>query len=263
MLQTLATLTLFSLSVVTATAAETPDVRAAQAQMLMRINPLLDGYEIRIIPFPNKWHLEGAVSNAIEADLARELAELMASADTEIVMELELDAPMAAASGQLIGELRDRTTKARLRQRLRWQTRNQPLDVKMEVEKGVVRLHGQVGNAATKDRLAAMAASTLGVDEVFNYISVDPALIPKEREAEERAKAEENADDWIAPRLLRLLASDTRVNARAIDMAVESGRVILSGSVSSVAERNVAESLAEYIPGVREVDSHLVIERQL
>ncbi len=69
-------LILFSLPVVTATAAETPAVRAAQAQMLMRINPLLDGYEIRIIPFPNKWHLEGAVSNAIEADLARKLAEL-------------------------------------------------------------------------------------------------------------------------------------------------------------------------------------------
>ncbi len=263
MSQIMATLTLFSLFIATATGAEAPNVRAAQAQVLMRINPLLDGYDIRLVPFLDKWRLEGQVSNAIESDLARELAELMASADTEIVMALEQDAPMPTESGQLIGALRDRTTAARLRERLRWQTRNRALDVNAEVEKGVVRLRGQVGSAATKDRLAAMAASTLGVDEVFNYISVDPALIPKEREAEASAKAEKKDAAWVAARLHRLLASETRVNARTINASVENGRVVLSGSVSSVVERNVAESLAEYIPGVQKVDSHLVIERRL
>ncbi|WPL18915.1 periplasmic protein [Thiorhodovibrio winogradskyi] len=263
LIQTLAGVVLLALLVATATSAEAPDVRAAQAQMLMRINPLLDGYEIRVIPFPNKWRLEGAVANAIEADLARELAELMAKDDTKIVDALDRDAAIPEDSGTLIDDVSDRTTAARLRQRLRWQTRNSPLDVSVEVDKGMARLHGQVGAASTKDRLAAMAVSTLGVDEVFNYISVDPALIPKEREAQRRAEAEKVEDAWIQARLHLLMTSDTRVNARAIDMAVENGQVILSGSVTSVAERNVAESLAKYMPGVQELDSHLVIERQL
>lgn len=259
--QALASVVLSALLIATVTGAEMPGIRASQAQMLMRINPLLDGYEIRVIPFPDKWRLEGAVANAIEADLARELAKLMATDETKIVDALERDAAMAADERTLRDDIRDRTTAARLRQRLRWQTRNSPLDVSVEVDKGMVRLHGQVGTTATKDRLAAMAASTIGVDEVFSYMSVDPALIPKEREAQRRAETENAEDAWIQARLRRLLASDTRVNARAIDMAVENGRVTLSGSVSSVAERNVAETLAEYTPGVRELDSRLVIDR--
>ena len=41
------------------------------------------------------------------------------------------------------------------------------------------------------------------------------------------------------------------------------GKVILSGTVTSSAERSVAESLAERVPGVAAVDSRLIIERPL
>lgn len=236
---------------------------AAKAQVLIDMNPLLGGYAIDVQAGDAGLRLDGAVANEIEANLATQLARLIAGHDAEVETALDLEAPMPEANSGLITEVQDRTTAARLKQRLRWQVSNLSLDVQVEVERGVVRLRGQVGTSATKDRIAAMAESTEGVDEVFNYISVDPSLITGERERQGRAEQEERGDDWISSRLRALLQSDTTVNDRAIEIKVSEGVVTLSGSVTSAAERSVAETIAGDIPGVREVDSRLIIERLL
>jgi osmotically-inducible protein OsmY len=62
---------------------------------------------------------------------------------------------------------------------------------------------------------------------------------------------------------LRLLRFDTTVNAHSIEVEALEGKVILSGTVTSSAERGVAEALAERVPGVTAVDSRLIIERPL
>ena len=73
----------------------------------------------------------------------------------------------------------------------------------------------------------------------------------------------EREDDWISSRLQALLQADTTVNDRAIEIKVREGEVTLSGSVTSSAERSVAETIAGDMPGVRKVDSRLIIERLL
>ena len=236
---------------------------AAKAQMLIDMNPLLGGYAIEVRSSDEGLRLEGAVANEIDATLATQLARLVVGDGTEVESALSLEASMPEANSGLITEVQDRTTAARLQQRLRWQVRNIPLDVRVEVDRGVVRLHGQVGASATKDRIAAMAASTGGVDQVFNYISVDPGLITGEREQQGRAEQLEREDDWISSRLQALLQADTTVNDRAIEIKVREGEVTLSGSVTSSAERSVAETIAGDMPGVRKVDSRLIIERLL
>ena len=236
---------------------------AAKAQVLIDMNPLLGGYVIDVQASDAGLRLDGAVANEIEVKLATQLARLVVGADAEIESALTLEAPMPEMNSGLITEVQDRTTTARLQQRLRWQVSNISMDVQAEVERGVVRLYGQVGTSATKDRIAAMAASTEGVNEVFNYISVDPGLIAGEREQQGRAEQEERADDWISSRLRALLQSDTTVNDRAIEIKVRDAEVTLSGSVTSSAERSIAERIAGDIPGVREVDSRLIIERLL
>ena len=70
-----------------------------------------------------------------------------------------------------------------------------------------------------------------------------------------------HSDRWISSRLLRLLRFDTTVNAHSIAVKALTGKVILSGAVTSSAERSVAETLARRLPGVTEVDSRLIIER--
>ncbi|WP_462320514.1 BON domain-containing protein [Halochromatium sp.] len=258
-----ATLLLCMISLPSTVASAATSETAAKAQMLIDMNPLLAGYAIEVQASDAGLRLDGAVANAIEAELATELAQLIAGDEAEIDSALSLEAPMPEASSSLLTQVQDRTTAARLQQRLRWQVSNIPMDVRVEVERGVVRLNGQVGTSATKDRIAAMAESTEGVNEVFNYISVDPALIAGERERQGRAEQQERADDWIKNRLRALLQSDTTVNDRAIEIKVREGVVTLSGSVTSAAERSVAETIASEIPGVREVDSRLIIERLL
>lgn len=236
---------------------------AAKVQVLIDVNPLLGGYSIRARPTERGVRLEGAIANEIEGTLAEELARLIVGEQAEVDTALRMDASMPEEEDGLIIRIQDRTTVARLQQRLRWQVRNIPLDIQVEVERGVARLHGEVGAAATKDRIAAMAESTEGVGEVFNYISVDPGLIASEREQQGRAEQLTREDGWIMSRLRALLKADTTVNDRAIDIKVQDAVVMLSGSVTSSAERSVAETIAGDVPGVREVDSRLIIERLL
>ncbi|WP_295881564.1 BON domain-containing protein [uncultured Thiohalocapsa sp.] len=233
---------------------------ATRAQTLIDLNPILSGYAIQVRPSDTGLRLEGSVADAAEQQLAQALAVLVADG-AEIDNALGLDAELPDTPGPLFGADEDATIATRLRQTLDWQKDTAGLGIELEVNRGEVRLNGQVGTTGTKDRVAALAATTEGVDAVFNYISVDPANIPAIREQQAQLADAERADAWIASRLRRLLQFDTTVNAHSIEVEARDGTAILSGAVTSSAERNVAEGLAANLPGVREVDSRLVIER--
>jgi len=231
-----------------------------RAQTLIETNSLLSGYDIRVVGGDGRLRLEGAVGDPADRRLAEALTARVADG-AEVVNELSLEAELPDAPGSLYVAEQDLTTAARLRQTLRWQKDTAGLGIELEVNRGAVRLNGEAGTTATKDRVAALAATTEGVDEVFNYISVDPGQIPAIRERQAELAAEEHPDAWIASRLRRLLTFDTTVNAHSIEVEVRDGTVILSGSVASSAERKVAEALAADMLGVGDVDSRLIIER--
>jgi osmotically-inducible protein OsmY len=233
---------------------------AIRAQTLIETNPLLSGYAISVLDEAAGLRLEGAVADPSERELAADLAALI-DGSGEIDNAISVDADLPSTMGRLYTADKDLTTLARLRQTLSWQKDTAGLGIAVEVNRGEVRLNGDVGTTTTKDRIAALAKTTEGVDQVFNYISVDPARIPAIREQQRAAAEAERSDDWIAARLRRLLRFDTTVNAHSIDVEVRDGRVVLSGSVTSSAERKVAESLAEGVPGVRGIESRLIIDR--
>jgi osmotically-inducible protein OsmY len=231
-----------------------------QAQTLIETNPLLSGYAIRVVDDAGQLRLEGSVATPSERTLAEALVGLVAGG-TELDNAISVDAELPDSPSRLYTDQEDLTTAARLRQTLSWQRDTAGLGIEVEVNRGAVRLNGEVGTTATKDRVAALAATTEGVDEVFNYISVDPSRIPTIREQQERLAAVERSDAWIASRLRRLLRFDTTVNAHSIEVDARDGTVILSGAVTSSAERKVAEALAADVPGVKGIDSRLIIER--
>lgn len=232
----------------------------ARAQTLIDVNPLLSGYDIRVVAADSGLRLEGAVADTAEQRLAEALSTRIAEG-AEIDNALTLGADLPDTVGSLFQEDEDQTTAARLRQTLSWQQDTGGLEIEVEVNRGEVRLNGEVGTTTTKDRIATLAATTEGVDAVFNYISVDPANIPAIRELQAELEAAERPDAWIASRLRRLLQFDTTVNAHSIEVEARDGTAILSGAVTSSAERKVAEDLAANVPGVRDLDSRLVIER--
>ncbi|HVW25681.1 MAG TPA: BON domain-containing protein [Polyangiaceae bacterium] len=56
----------------------------------------------------------------------------------------------------------------------------------------------------------------------------------------------------------RLMTSDY-VDASAMEVKVDDGKVVLSGAVATRFERRLAEQIADYVPGVLDVDNHLTI----
>lgn len=239
--------------------AEAGDGAAARAETLIEVNDLLSGYRIEVRAVDGRLRLEGGVSDALERRLAGELAALTAPG-AEIDNALMLSVAMADGPGELHVQERDLTAVARLRQRLAWQASHIGLDVEVSVEGGTVRLNGRVGTSATKDRLAAVAASTRGIEEVFSYIAVDPSRVAIERERQREAADEDRDDGWIASRLRALLAADSAVTPDGIEVGCREGVVSLRGTVGSAAERRIVETIAADVPGVREVDSRLIIE---
>ena len=235
-----------------------PDA-AVRAQTLIDLNPLLSGYGIHVVGGDGRLRLEGSVAEASDKELAAALAALVADG-AGIDNALDLEAAVPTVPGRLFGDDEDLTTAARLRQTLKWQTDTAGLDIDVDVDGGAVHLNGTVGTTAEKDRVVVLAATTEGVDRVFSYISVDPDLIPATRDRQAEFASVHHSDRWIGSRVLRLLRFDTTVNAHSIEVESLEGKVILSGTVTSSAERRVAETLAGRVPGVAAVDSRLIIE---
>jgi osmotically-inducible protein OsmY len=243
-------------------AARADSAAATKAQTLIDLSPLLNGYDIRVLDGDGRLRLEGAVADASERELAAALAAV-ATDGAEVDNALRAGVSLPETSGELFSTSQDLTTAARLRQRLRWQRNTAPLDIEIDVEAGAVHLNGTVGTTTERERIATLAATTEGVQEVFDYISVDPERIPAIRERQAAAAATRHPDAWIASRLRRLLQFDTTVNADRIEVDARNGTAVLSGTVTSSAERKVAETLAEQLPGVTGVDSRLIIEEPL
>jgi len=233
---------------------------AVRAQTLIDTNPLLSGYGIHVVHADGRLRLEGSVADASDRKLATALAALVADG-AGIDIALDLGAAVPEVPGGLFDDVEDLTTAARLRQTLNWQTDTRGLDIDVDVDGGAVHLKGNVGTTAEKARVVALAATTEGVARVFSYINVDPELIPAIRDREAGLAQVHRSDRWISSRLRRLLRFDTTVNAHNIEVQALGGKVALSGSVASSAERSVAETLAERVPGVTAVDSRLVIQR--
>ena len=252
---------LLALLCLPAAVAALPEV-AVRAQTLIDVNPLLSGYGIRVVGEDRRLRLQGSVADASDRELATALCALVADG-AAIDNELDLAAAVPSAPGGLFGDDEDLTTAAMLRQTLEWQTDTAGLDIKVDVDGGSVRLNGNVGTTAERDRVVALAGTTEGVDRVFSYISTDPGLIPAIRDRQAKLAGVHRPDNWISSRLSRLLRFDTTVNAHSIEVQALEGKVILSGTVTSSAERSVAETLAERVPGVTAVDSRLIIERPL
>ena len=68
------------------------------------------------------------------------------------------------------------------------------------------------------------------------------------------------ADHEIQAAISQRLAMDGRIDPKAIDVKVDNGRAILSGTVETLTEKALAENLVASIYGVKAVDNHLIVK---
>lgn len=138
-----------------------------------------------------------------------------------------------------------------------------PFGIDTKVDNSVVYLSGTVESEIDRRLAAELAASIDGVSEVENALRVDEleALEASEDETTHGARRfRQSIDDaTLTARIKTELLVDSGTAALGIDVDVENGVVMLSGSVSSEQERALAEQIAENTAGVSSVDNRLTL----
>jgi len=121
-----------------------------------------------------------------------------------------------------------------------------PSDVKVTVDNGWVTLTGQVNWNFQKTEAERVLRPLRGVRGVSNLITI----IPMAPSSELKAMIEE------------VFERNIEINLQAISVQVNKGRVILSGSVRDLIQREKAELVAWGVPGVFEVLNMLTVNAE-
>jgi len=120
--------------------------------------------------------------------------------------------------------------------------------VSVVVNRGVVHLSGTVDIFAERDAAADDAWRTSGVLDVADNIIVAPTITRDDADIAEDVRSD--------------LVRNIRVDPSKIDVDVSGGTVSLHGSVATYAQKWIADDVAWWTPGVRDVVNELIIEDQ-
>lgn len=115
--------------------------------------------------------------------------------------------------------------------------------IQIRVQRGQIDLDGDVEALFLKRRAGLLLAALPGVTRVNNHILVAP---PAQR-------------DDIAERIGAALDRLAERKTKDIRINVHNGEVTLSGQVGSLLQKARIEEAASHAPGVRHVNSHLVV----
>ncbi len=119
--------------------------------------------------------------------------------------------------------------------------------VKVQAHDGVVTLTGTVEDKSGRALAASTVANLPGVVSVDNDIKVQTAI-------------PEYSDAWIALKIRGQLLIKANVSATSTQVDVKNGIVTLTGTVQSLAQKDLTGVYAKEIDHVKSVDNDLVVQ---
>jgi osmotically-inducible protein OsmY len=120
--------------------------------------------------------------------------------------------------------------------------------VQVQVQNGQVTLSGHVVWNYQKERAEEAVRHLVGVSGVTNWITINPPA-PEVKEREVKNRIED-----ALKRNARLLLAAQKIQVESLG-----SKVVLCGSVGSLAEREEAEASAWSAPGVSQVENNLTV----
>jgi len=127
---------------------------------------------------------------------------------------------------------------------LKWHTTVQEDRLKIKVENGVVTLEGEVDWNFQREAARDSVNNLAGVRQINNFITVKPKV---------------TATD-VKQKITQALQRHALIDAGKITVEILGNKIILRGTVRSIAERDDAEHAAWSAPGVAIVENKLAIE---
>jgi osmotically-inducible protein OsmY len=197
------------------------------------------------------------LSGDVPSDKIRSLAEAIAK-DTSGVEEVDnqiMVNPSAEENSEaerLAGRVEDLETKINILDALKRSQQLSDKRIDVQIQNHSVTLTGTVETPEQKREAERIAWQSQGTQGVTNSLVSEGGAIESE-----------SPDDKLARRIEFELYS-TKAFPELQDMQIQSkdGDVILSGAVSSIAEKLLAANIALSVKGVRSVSNHLSVTEQ-
>lgn len=124
---------------------------------------------------------------------------------------------------------------------LKWHTAVTEDKIKIMVEKGVISLSGEVDWNYQRQAAVDAVKNLAGVTRINNYIVIKPGVTSKD----------------VRQRITSALQRNATLDADKIVVELLGNKVLLSGTVRSLAEKDDAEVAAWAAPGVSSVENRL------
>ncbi|MFP4162747.1 MAG: BON domain-containing protein [Chitinispirillaceae bacterium] len=178
----------------------------------------------------------------VDSRLARQAAETDAHAVPGVT---RVDNLLSVVSSHKTGPLPEEEIRNALRSIFEWNPDLSDQDIVIEVDVNVVRLEGAVDAYWKKKKAENLAGDVLGVAVVDNLLTVVPT--------------HDLLDEIIAENVVDALDRNVDIDIDTLDVEVEKGAVTLSGTVPGWSAYRAAQSIAQFTPGVTDVQNDLAI----
>ncbi|HET6528923.1 MAG TPA: BON domain-containing protein [Balneolaceae bacterium] len=213
-------------------------------------NPATEGWEINSEVNNGVVTLKGAVDSWQEKQLATAIASRVKGVKG-------VDNIILVANDE---DRKDPDIKAEIESILEFDARIGDERIDVEVANGIVMLGGSVGSAAEK-RMAIEAAHIAGVEKVVaDNLKVDPEL---NSQLYGNKMISSLTPEQIEKAIIRAFIYDPRVPAEEINVAIEEGVAVLSGSVKNLNAKMAAEADTRKTVGVNSIVNDITVKREV
>jgi len=195
----------------------------------MRIDNAVSANNIDVSTINGVVTLSGAVSNILAKERAQALAEATVGVRA-IVNRINVEPVTPRSDNELEMAVEDAWLLDPATQSYR---------LEADVEGGIVTIKGTVSSYAEKDLSATVAKGVRGVKGILNELEVDYQVTRN--------------DAMIQNEIIARLENNVRVDDLLIDVEVDNGEVVLTGTVGSLQEKSQAYGDA-WVAGVSAVD---------